>query len=323
LLVIVAILLTVAFTPLFEWRIRSGAQPAADYEQAMAKARELLADEGEGVNPVCRSRVLDQGQRSAKSVVLLHGFTNCPKQFDVIADAYAAAGYSVVIPRLPGHGKSDRLTKDLSDITPQALADSGNRAVDIAAGLGEQVEVVGLSGGGTVAAYLAHERDEVTEAVLIAPLVIPRVLPEFAVAPVARLFRVVPDVYLWWDSAQKDALATPPYAYPRYSLRALGAFLALGRRVQNTDPGRATGLDRLVVVTNANDAAVNAAGVADIADAVAVSAGQRIDHLFPASEGFKHDIIDPRGENADKLAQIYPTLGQLLGLQDLRAPMRP
>lgn len=318
--VLLGVIVIVAFTPLFDLGIESRTDPAGSYEEGMQKAEALTLADGDSINPVCRSRVIDQGKRSAKSVVLLHGFTNCPKQFDEIAAAYAAAGYSVVVPRLPAHGEADRLTKDLSAMTSQGLADSGNRAVDVAAGLGEEVHVVGLSGGGTVAAWLAHQRDEVTDAVLIAPLVVPKVLPQFAVAPVTRLFRLVPDVYLWWDSGLKEKLASPPYAYPRYSLRSLGAFLWLGRDVQKTDPGRTTQLDRLVVVTNANDAAVNAAGVGEIAEAIAPAAAERIDYLFPAADGFKHDLVDPQGENAEKLPQIYPTLGRLLGLPDLAAP---
>lgn len=315
-----AVVGVVAFTPLLDHPVANRTESADDYQTGMQKAEALLAADGDEVNPVCRSRVLDKGERTQKAVVLLHGFTNCPAQFDAIADAYADAGYSVVVPRLPGHGESDRLTHSPSGVTAQSLADSGNLAVDIAAGLGEQVHVVGLSGGGTVAAWLAHERDEVSEAVLIAPLVVPKMLPEFAVAPVVRIVGAVPDVYLWWDGDQKEALAKPPYAYPRYSLRALGSFLALGQAVQKTDPGRSTRMDRLVVVTNANDAAVNAAGVAEIGDAVAASADTRIDHRFAAVDGFKHDLIDPQGENAEKLDRIYPTLGRLLGLPGLTAP---
>lgn len=314
-----AVFVVVAFTPLLDRPVDNRTAPADSYEAGMQRAAALLAADGDTVNPVCRSRVLDQGERTQKAVVLLHGFTNCPAQFDAIAQVYADAGYSVVVPRLPGHGESDRLTESPSAVTAQSLADNGNLAVDIAAGLGEEVHVVGLSGGGTVAAWLAHERDEVTDAVLIAPLVVPKVLPGFTVAPVARIVRVLPDMYLWWDSGQKEALAKPPYAYPRYSLRALGSFLSLGRAVQKTDPGRTTRLDRLVVVTNANDAAVNAAGVAAIGDAVAASADSRIDHRFAAVDGFKHDLIDPQGENAEKLDQIYPTLGRLLGLPGLTA----
>ena len=45
----------------------------------------------------------------------------------------------------------------------------GARAVDIAAGLGDQVTIAGLSAGGVVAAWAAQHRRDVHRAVLIAP----------------------------------------------------------------------------------------------------------------------------------------------------------
>lgn len=321
------VLLAVAlFTPVLDRDLASDADPATSYAEGMARADTLLAADGDDINPVCRSRVYDQGERSDVAVVLLHGFTNCPAQWDAVAQAYADAGYSVVVPRLPGHGEADRLSPALSAIGPDDLVGTGDLAVDIAAGLGSDVWVVGLSGGGTVAAWLASERDELSTAVLIAPLVAPKVLPEFAVGPVARLSRVIPDVSLWWSSELQEQLATPPYAYPRFTLRSLGAFLAVGRAAQHTEPRRETSLERLVVITNENDDAVSNVGVYDVErqleqllelDEPGVD---RIDVVFPSDLQYKHDVIDPQGENADKINEIYPVLGPLIGLDDLVAP---
>lgn len=307
---------TVVFTPLFDGRIDAVAAPTGSYDRAMDSAAALRALDGSEVNPVCRSQVIDQGARTERAVVLLHGYTNCPAQYDQIAQAYADAGYSVVVPRLPGHGDRDRLSSSLSDVTPTALVQAAEEALDIATGLADDVTVVGMSGGGTLAGYLAGHRDEIDRAVLIAPLVAPKVLPEFAVAPVARASRFLPDVYLWWDNEQKDALADPPYAYPRYSLRSLGAFLAVGRAAQSDQP-RETTLEELVVVTNENDNAVSNAGVGRLASALASVTDRRVDEVFPAELGFGHDLIDPRGENADNISVIYPVIGPLMGLPEL------
>lgn len=315
-LVLAVVLVGLLFTPVLDATIGVKRDPADSYEQAMEQAQALLAADGPEIDERCRSQVFDSGRRTDRAVVLLHGYTNCPAQFDVIARAYAEAGYSVVVPRLPGHGESDRLTGTLSAITPAAIVDTGDAAVDIATGLGESVTVVGLSGGGTLAGWLAIERDEVDEAILLAPLVVPKVLPEFAVGPVARAFRFAPDVYLWWDGALKDQLASPPYAYPRYSLRSLGAFLAVGRSVQ-ADRGRSSDLQSLVVVSNENDLAVSNAGVDRLADAVQGETTDRVDHVFAEDLGYRHDLVDPEGENATDLAEIYAVLGPLLGLADL------
>lgn len=320
------VFVVVLFTPLLDRPIAVDAAPAASYDEAMVLADELQAADGPEINPLCQSQVIDQGQRTDKAVVLLHGYTNCPQQFSALGQAYVDAGYNVVVPRLPGHGEADRLTTALSDIDPAAVTETGDLAVDIAAGLGESVTVVGLSGGGTLAGWLASERDEVTEAVLIAPLVVPKVVPEFAVAPVARAARFIPDVFLWWDGEKKEALDDPPYAYPRFSLRSLGAFLAIGRDTQTSEPARQTPLERLVVVVNENDAAVSNAGVYNVERQLEqllpldVEGVDRIDYVFDADAGYKHDVIDPEGENADNLDQIYPVLGPLLGLDNLTAP---
>ena len=292
--------------------------------------------DGPGDRPHGRRRARDQpglplarplpGQRTERSVVLLHGYTNCPQQFDTIAQAYADAGYSVVVPRLPGHGHRDRLTKALSDVRPDDLVHTADLAVDIAAGLGAEVTVVGLSGGGTLAAWLATERNDVSRAVLIAPLVIPKVLPEFTVGPLARFSRLATDVYLWWDSEKRERLADPPYAYPRYSVRSLGAFLSIGREAQTTDPRRDTSLDRLVVITNENDGAVSNVGVHAVERHLErllrlnQPSVDRFDYVFPESAGYKHDLVDPNGENAEDIDAIYRSLRLLLDLPRLEAP---
>lgn len=316
LLVAVLILAVLLLSPLLDARPDSQPDATQSYEEGMRRAADLLARDGDDINPRCRSQVLDQGARTERAVVLLHGYTNCPEQFGVIAAAYAAAGYNVVVPRLPAHGEADRMTRALSDLTLQDIAQAGDEAVDIAAGLGGDVVVVGLSGGGTLAGWLAAERDEVTEAVLIAPLVVPRTLPRATVGPVARVTRFAPDVYLWWDSAKQEQLVTPPYAYPRFSLRSLGAFLALGRAAQR-EPGRSGVLDRLTVVKNENDLAVSEAGVDSLGDVVGTAAAERVDHTFTENLAYRHDLVDPEGDNAAQIDGIYAVLGPLLGLPAL------
>ncbi len=325
LLVVIGVLvvgvLVVGFTPLFDSRLDSDPDPAGDYAMAMDRAAALTGADGPDVNPECTSRILDHGERVARSVVLLHGYTNCPAQFSVVADAYFDAGYNVVVARIPQHGMADRLTRDLSYLTAGALTTLADESVDIAAGLGERVSVVGLSAGGTLAAWLAAERNDVAEVVLMAPLMVPKVLPEATVGPVARFSKVIPDIYLWWDSALKESLASPPYAYPRYSVHSLGALLAVGRDAQR-DPIREVPLERMVVVTNEHDAAVSNAAVGRLADRLGEGAQERVEHVFTDDLGYKHDIIDPEGENVEDLDTIYGVLGPILGIPGLQEELR-
>ena len=188
-----------------------------------------------------------------------------------------------------------------------------------------KLTVVGLSGGGTLASWLAYQRDEVTEAVLLAPLVAPKAVPDALAAPIARLSRFIPDEYIWWDGEQKEELASPPYAYPRFSVRSLGAFLAVGRAAEVQDSQRTTQLQRLVVVTNENDLAVSNRGVSDIERqlehvlAVGHNANSEVNYVFLAEDEYRHDLIDPEGENADVLTEIYAEIGPLMGLDALES----
>ena len=305
---LVAIITLAAFTPALDGDLTSHPQPATTHAEAVALAATLTSADGADVATECRSTIIDSGVKAARSVVLLHGFTSCPAQFDTLANAYAKAGYNVVVPRLPGHGLSDRLTNQLSEVTPQQLAQTTDLAIDVAAGMGDRVTVVGLSGGGALAAWAAAHRNDVAEADVIAPLMLPKAIPDLTVAPIARVARYVPDYYLWWDGAQKEALATPPYAYPRYSIRSLGALLALGRNAQ-VSITRTVPLERLLVITNANDGAVSNDPLDSFEQAMAPVTETIDTYEFPASLGYRHDVVTVDGENAAQIGEIYSTLG--------------
>lgn len=107
---------------------------------------------------------------SASGVLVLHGFTGNPTSMRSIADLCADAGYSVELPRLPGHGTSveDMMTTSWTDWSKAA-----ELAYDGLAERCERVALVGLSMGGGLCAYLAEERPSVAGCVLINPLVKP------------------------------------------------------------------------------------------------------------------------------------------------------
>jgi len=106
---------------------------------------------------------------SPDGVLVLHGFTGNPQSLRPLAQAVAAAGYSVELPRLPGHGTSleDMMTTTWADWSAAALA-----SFDELASRCRGVSVVGLSMGGALAAFIAEQRSPAA-AVFINPLVIP------------------------------------------------------------------------------------------------------------------------------------------------------
>jgi carboxylesterase len=105
---------------------------------------------------------------NASGVLVLHGFTGNPSSMRPIAERAAAAGYSVELPRLPGHGTTveDMMTTTWADWTKAT-----EQAYDELAERCERVAVVGLSMGGGLAAYLTEERTSVVGCVLINPLI--------------------------------------------------------------------------------------------------------------------------------------------------------
>ncbi len=100
-------------------------------------------------------------------VLVLHGFTGNPSSMRSLAERVAAEGFSVELPRLPGHGTSveDMMTTSWRDWSGAAL-----EAFDDLAQRSSSVAVVGLSMGGALAAYVGERRD-VAGLVLINPVV--------------------------------------------------------------------------------------------------------------------------------------------------------
>jgi carboxylesterase len=100
--------------------------------------------------------------------LVLHGFTGCPQSMRGLAEAFAAAGFAVQLPLLPGHGTSveDMLETDWSEWS--AAADAAYKELATHC---ERVVVTGLSMGGALALWLATRHAEIAGLVLVNPAV--------------------------------------------------------------------------------------------------------------------------------------------------------
>ncbi len=101
-------------------------------------------------------------------VLVLHGFTGNPQSLRPLAEACAAAGFSVDLPLLPGHGTV------LEDMLPTRWADwsSGAEAAYRAlADRCDQVVVTGLSMGGTLACWLAEQHPDLAGIAVVNPII--------------------------------------------------------------------------------------------------------------------------------------------------------
>ena len=104
-------------------------------------------------------------------VLVVHGFTGNPGTMRPLAEALVGAGFTVELPRLPGHGTTidDMMTTtwaDWSGAVEAAYADLAGRC--------RAVVVAGLSMGGTLTVWLAARHPEVAGIVCINPAVAAR-----------------------------------------------------------------------------------------------------------------------------------------------------
>jgi carboxylesterase len=99
-----------------------------------------------------------------QGALVLHGFTGCPQSMRGLAEAFASAGFTVELPRLPGHGTdiADMITTSWSDWSRAAEA----AYADLAARC-DGVVVAGLSMGATLTAWLATRHPEIAGIVVI------------------------------------------------------------------------------------------------------------------------------------------------------------
>jgi carboxylesterase len=97
-------------------------------------------------------------------VVVSHGFTGTPQSMRPWAEHLAAAGFTVRLPRLPGHGTS---WQEMNDTRWQDWYGEVRRAYDDLAARCDQVFVAGLSMGGTLVTRLAEELGDAISGVLL------------------------------------------------------------------------------------------------------------------------------------------------------------
>ena len=246
-------------------------------------------------------------------IVLLHGLTNCPAQFDSLGRISFARGANVFIPRLPRHGFADHMTDELAHADAGELRRFTDRVLDAARGLGDSVTVVGLSVGGTMAVWAAQERPDVNRAVMIAPMLGVAMAPGPWTPVVARLFGALPNLFIWWDSNRKQDLPGPKHVYPRFSTRSVAAALRLGavacERAQRAGPACRS----LAIVTVGGDRAVdNGLSAALVRAWRGHGARDVVTYEFPAGLHLNHDVVDPEQLGGNP-AVTYPLLIHLIG----------
>jgi len=314
LLALVVILALVLFTSITDPYLSPHPHPAATYEAAAAGIQAVAATEaGMDLQPEGHSIAMLTGAHAAKAVVIFHGYTVLPEQFRLVGDAYRAQGYNVWIPRLPRHGMADRMTDEFSKITATELRDFVDASVDIGAGLGDDLTVIGISGGGSLSVWAGFERPEVDHTVLLTPLLHPLGYQEWQDRPLVRALRLSPvDIWNWWSDDMKEK-NVQGYDYPRFSLKGIAGLLSMFHWAdsQNKPPAHST----FTLVRNDADPRIDGAFNERFLTRL-VPADQLNVVVIPASAGLGHDLVSwqHHSENYAKLTESYAYLSQALGI---------
>ena len=298
------------FRPISIQQIKSHPQPITSYEEAVACIKSMQEEDNKDLaRDVCITKLLDHGMQTEHVSVLLHGFTTCPEQFHELGKQYFEAGYNVLIPRVPYHGLSDRLTNALINLTAENLASFGDRVLDISHGLGRKVTVMGISGSGTLICWLAQNRADLDFAVSIAPLFGLAFIPPVLTKLFEQIVLLLPNFYLWWDPRTK---AKNPYsiyyAYPGYPLRALVEILRLAmvcRAQAITSPPLG---ENIVIVINESEPAVSNTEIHKLINSWKKHGkGNISEYFFETDMKLPHDIITPGTPNLP-IELIHPRL---------------
>jgi len=201
-----------------------------------------------GLMEQTHSLFLLQPDSSAKVCLFFHGFTATPRQFLPIGEAFFQVGYNVLIPLLPGHGLAGNWNSDRPPPLPedpQVYQQFGLYWLQQAQALGQQVIVGGLSGGGTLAAWLALEySQQVGRALLFAPYLSNTNL-------VLDWFVQIFNGYFRWRTQP----GRTHFGYDGFRMPALETFLHMGRTVLNQAETRLT--SPLLIVSSDSDRAVD------------------------------------------------------------------
>ena len=278
----------------------------------LAKARELLdeiaARERADPEIAYPTRWWLREEVAGVAVVLLHGLTNSPPQYDRLAPELFARGHAVVVPRLPYHGYGDRMTEAFGKLKRTDLEAAALQAVVVAALCGARVAVAGISVGAVLAGWLAA-RVRIDTAIAIAPFSGLRGVPAGANDALGVLLCAAANRFSWWDPRAKDA-QPPSHGYPRFATHALGESLRLSSEIDRAPADPYACARRAYLVLNDNEPVVNNAHAVRRFDTLR-KYGVAVEHVMLHGLPHIHDIIEPAIPQA-RTELVYPKLIELI-----------
>ena len=312
LLILLALVLAIALWPASTSGLASSPRPNTSYEGVLRELETTRAEERSlDVITPCLSRAMTHGAKTENAVVLVHGLTNCPKQWELFGREIHARGWNVLILRLPEHGIGNPETgkigsvSALESLSAQKLARYGDRAVDLGRGLGERTHVMGLSLGGTVAAWMAQERRDVDQAVVIAPGIGLPSGPYALTWGVTNFFTHIPDLSI----GHSGKLA---HEYQGWSTGGIADTFLLGKYVRQQSSDEEPAAAAISVLLNPNDDTISNPRAEELVEAWRDHGRAVRLAWLPKAPVLEHDVIDP-GQSWARPDLVYPLLVRLLG----------
>jgi len=237
------------------------------------------------IQPGCEPwRESGSGDLAATGVVLTHGFTGNPRATTPLGQRLLAAGFSVDVVRLPGHGST------VADMGRTRYPDWRATVEEALLRMSSQcarVVLVGHSMGGTISLDLASAHPELVHGVaVINPLLLDPTQPLAKVAPVLQ--HLVPVVPRDLAGLPTDDIARPDVSEGAYDKVPAKAAQSLIRELPRVRSQLLNLTQPLLVITSPNDHTVPA----DHSDALVELVGSVDVERFRAERSYHLPQLD-------------------------------
>ena len=125
-------------------------------------------------------------------VLVVHGFTGCTQSMLPLGEGLAAAGFTVVGPRLPGHGTS---VQDMGTRRWEEWTGEAEKGLQELLGRCDKVFVTGLSMGGTITCFLGERYADKVAGLMPINAAVSKLNPLLPLTPIAKyVLKTIPGV---------------------------------------------------------------------------------------------------------------------------------
>ncbi len=283
--------------------------PAHSVDDAWQRVEALRSAEEGAIHPAGHTTLLAPVDPApgTPTVVLMHGLTMTPDQFGWVGGVIRDAGYRVLLPRMPDHGRTDGSCSALGRRPrrgPHGLGRLGDRHRERVrrSGLGPGA-LGGRAHGFVVRARPAGGHSRRGDRALRCAARVP--LEHRPHGGAARGPASDDDALLGPESSETDA-ALSPYGYPGFPVRGASAYMRVSEALHDRRLPSQPNLERAVLVLNDGDDQIS---------------DPRARELFRSV--LLRDRCRLRGDHASVRAGVEPRLHRPLAIAQARPARRP